>query len=161
MSRQNSFCLEAAANREAKRLRKNKCNAQCSARNPEKSRESQKNYKEKEEAKAAEERNALAALGLKPKAQRRARQLRRQLKRSMGGERPLCAGECHWEKCLLCMRFYCSGVAHPYFGRSGTAPPAANLPRVSWTDCSRCRPQTRHAAVLCSRVVDKHAAMNL
>jgi hypothetical protein len=53
-----------------------------------------------------------------------------------GGERPLCAGECHWDKCWHCMRFYFAGIAHPYFGRSGTAPPAANLPRVTTTYCT-------------------------
>ena len=30
---------------------------------------------------------------------------------------------------IAVLEFYFAGIAHPYFGRSGTAPPAANLPR--------------------------------
>ena len=54
--------------------------------------------------------------------------LQRSNKQRMGGNRALCRGECHWEECWMCMRFYVPDAEvrdHPYFMRGlGVRPPA-------------------------------------
>jgi hypothetical protein len=48
-------------------------------------------------------------------------------RQSMGGNRALCRGECHWDECWMCMRFYVPDRDvrdHPYFMRGlGVRPP--------------------------------------
>jgi hypothetical protein len=50
----------------------------------------------------------------------------------MGGNRALCRGECHWDECWMCMRFYVPDRDvrdHPYFMRGLGVRPPANVGR--------------------------------